>query len=497
MLEHVFKQVGALAAAKKTNVSVVGGFVRDSLLKKTHTKDADFVVDGAVYAQMGAGLAFAQAFAQKMGQAAGTLIEFPEFDTARFVFVEEREEKNAETGEVHTHRTPLFEIEFAGARAESYRKESRKPAVTPATLTQDLSRRDFTVNAMARRVEKDGSFGPLVDPFGGQDDLKKKILKTPLAPDETFSDDPLRMLRAARFAAQLQFAIEPNTYDAIARNAKRIKIVSQERILEEFMKLLAAPKPSAGLWILHNTGLMRLILPEVSNLEGVEDVYGKTHKDNLSHSFQVVDNIAEQSDKILLRFAGLLHDIGKPGTKHFDTTRGWTFDMHEHLGKKMVRAIGRRLRMSKDHTEYIARLVRWHMQPINLMDEGVSDSAVRRLIVNLQDELPELLVLCRSDITTGNPKKKAHRLKNYDRLERVIEEVKEKDRLRAFQSPVRGEEIMEACGLKPGPTVGKIKEAIEEAILDGKIPNDYEPARAYFEEIKDAYMKDAALWEKV
>ncbi|HRH23505.1 MAG TPA: HD domain-containing protein, partial [Candidatus Magasanikbacteria bacterium] len=285
-------------------------------------------------------------------------------------------------------------------------------------------------------------------------------------------------------------------YDAIARNRERLKIVSKERVCEEFFKLLGTPTPSVGLWILYQTGLINEFLPEVSELNGVEELYGHQHKNNLVHTFKVVDNISERTDNTLLRFAALMHDIGKPGTKSFIPGRGWAFDMHEHLGRKIVRDVGRRLRMSKGDTEYVALLVRWHQQPIALMDDGVTDSPVRRLIVNLKDKLDDLLTLCRSDITTGNPYKLKKRLKNYDLLEKRIAEVTEKDKLRAFQSPVRGEEIMELTGLKAGPTIGKIKKALENAILDGLVENDYEKVKEYFFSIKDAYMQNVEEWEK-
>jgi tRNA nucleotidyltransferase/poly(A) polymerase len=312
-----------------------------------------------------------------------------------------------------------------------------------------------------------------------------------------FFDDPLRMMRAARFAAQLGFSIDPETVSSMERNAGRLKIISAERIKEELFKLLGAPQPSIGLWIFYGTKLLDQFLPEVNLLAGVEEAFGYSHKDNLSHTFAVVDNIATRSDKPILRYTGLLHDIAKPQTKKFMPGRGWTFDMHEHLGKKMSYDIGRRLRLSSEENRYVAKLIRWHLQPIALMDEGITDSAVRRLIVTMGDDLPDLLNLCRSDITTGNQKKKTHRLENYEKLDARINEVIEKDKLRAFQSPVRGEEIMELCGLKPGPTIGKIKDAIEEAILSGEIPNEYEAAKGYFEKIKDGFLEGAEEWERV
>ncbi len=482
-MKDIFKTINTVSKEADLDVYAVGGFVRDQLLKRDFKKDIDFVV-------VGSGLDFAKKVFETVGEDTASLIEFPDFDTARIVFGT----RNTETKAMETIE---LEVEFAGARSESYRSTSRKPTVKPATLEEDLSRRDFTVNAMAQKVGARGLSATIVDPFDGKKDLKNGILRTPLDPDVTFSDDPLRMLRAVRFAAQLNFSIEEKTLEAIIRNKERLKIISAERIQEEFLKLLGTKQPSIGLWLLVRTGLLDMFMPEIAALDGVEDMYGQSHKNNLSRSIQVVDNIAERSDKVMLRFAGLLHDIGKPGTKEFLRGRGWTFDMHEHLGRKMVRDIGKRLRMSKDATEYMAKLVRWHMQPINLMDEEVTDSAVRRLIVNLKENLEDLLILCRSDITTGNPQKKEHRLKNYDYLEKRVVEVLEIDKLRAFQSPVRGEEIMELCGLKPGPTVGKIKKALEEAILDGKVANEYEDVKRYFETIKDDFLKDVSDWEKV
>jgi putative nucleotidyltransferase with HDIG domain len=488
-LSKIFVTIQKLAKKEKSPVYTVGGFVRDLILGIGQKQDIDFVV-------VGSGLEFAKKLDEKLKQI-GSLVEFPDFDTARYI-IQDTRYKIQDT-------SSTIELEFAGARAEKYDTDSRKPKVVSATLETDLSRRDFTVNAMAIPIEKFKDLKDLkieklseeiIDPYNGQGDLKKKLLRTPLDPDITFSDDPLRMLRAARFAAQLGFAIEANTYAAMERNVARLKIISAERIQEELFKLLAAPAPGIGLQILYDTGLLQKFLPEVADLHGSEEIFGHQHKNVLQHTFKVVDNLAGYTDNVVLRLAGLLHDIGKPQTKKFVAGRGWTFDMHEHLGKKMVSVIGRRLRLSVPQIKYLAKLVRWHQQPIALMDEGITDSAVRRLIVNLDDNLEDLLKLCRSDITTGNPNKKERRLKNYDRLEKRIAEVIEKDKLRAFQSPYRGEEIMQECGLKPGPTVGKIKKALEEAILDGVIPNEYEATKKYFLEIKDEYLKNAEEWEK-
>ena len=496
-LQAIFKQVNSVSKNTKVPAYVVGGFVRDFLMGREQNKDLDFVVAGS-------GLEFARKFDEAMKKT-GSLIEFPDFDTARYIIQVESPKSKVQS--------PVEEIvlEFAGARTEKYKVDSRKPVVEQTTLEEDLGRRDFTVNAMAVPVLKLSSRGvklrgdpmrllrfsrnDIIDPFNGKKDLANKVLRTPLEPDQTFSDDPLRMMRAVRFASQLDFSIDPKTLESIYKNRERLKIVSAERIQEELFKLMACPQPSIGLTLMWQTHLLDLVLPEVAKLEGVEEVYGHQHKDNLIHTFKVVDNIAGRSDKVLLRLAGLFHDIGKPQTKRFVSKVGWTFHQHEHVGKKMVYQISRRLRFSKNDTDYLAKLVRWHQQPISLMDEGISDSAVRRLVVSLGDELNDLLILGRSDITTGNPYKKEKRLKNYDNLEKKIAEVLERDKLRAFQSPLRGDEIMELAKLKPGPTVGKIKEAIEEAILDGVIPNEYEAAKEYFGKIKDKYLKGAQDWE--
>ncbi len=477
-LTKICLTIGKLSDERKNHAYAVGGFVRDMLMHRETVKDLDIVIEGS-------GIEFARAFDERVAHE-GSLVEFSDFDTARYVYTTETADGKTDTS---------FELEFAGARSERYDQVSRKPIVSATTLEEDLRRRDFTVNAIAIPITSAGLSSEVIDPFDGAIDIEKKILRTPLDPDVTFSEDPLRMLRAARFASQLGFTIEEHTYDAIARNRERLKIVSRERVCEEFFKLLATPVPSVGLWILYHTGLINEFLPEVSELNGVEELYGHQHKNNLVHTFKVVDNISERTNNPLLRFAALMHDIGKPGTKSFIPGRGWAFDMHEHLGRKIVRDVGRRLRMSKGDIEYVALLVRWHQQPIALMDEGITDSPVRRLIVNLKDRLSDLLTLCRSDITTGNPYKLKKRLKNYDFLEQRIAQVMEKDKLRAFQSPLRGEEIMERAGLKAGPTVGAIKKRIENAILDGEIPNEYDAAREYFEQIKEECLAAAAEWE--
>lgn len=478
----IIKKINTCAKKEKIPVYAVGGFVRDFILGRKEKNDVDFVV-------VGSGLDFAKKFDIYMKEA-GSLVEFPNFDTARYVLGEEEEK---------------MVVEFAGARSENYEAGSRKPTVQTASLEQDLARRDFTVNAMAVPVSVfSGLLKPsvkkitdqVIDPYAGQKDLQAKILRTPLDPDVTFSDDPLRMLRAIRFAGQLEFTIDSKTLESINKNCERLKIISAERVQEELLKMLAVKTPSVCLALMFQTKLLNLVLPEVVDLDGVEEIFGHQHKNNLVHTFKVVDNIALRSNKVMLRFAGLLHDIGKSKTKKLLPKIGWTFYAHEFVGKKMVYQIAKRLRLSRNDTDYLAKLVRWHQQPISLMDEDITDSAVRRLIVAVGEELPDLLILGRSDITTGNPLKKEKRLKNYDHLEERIAQVLERDKLRAFQSPFRGEDIMKECGLKPGPTVGSIKEAIEEAILDGKIKNEYDEAKEYFFKIKDEFLAKAQDWEK-
>ena len=494
-LKKIIKKLEKVSKKEKLPIYAVGGFVRDKLLEdfshptsvlpsgRGGSKDIDFVVEGS-------GLEFAKAVDEEFKslfagrQEEGRLVEFPDFDTARYLFMDRHDE--GENTEV------LLELEFAGARSEKYDEKSRKPKVESVNLKEDLSRRDFTVNALALPIDKIFKKNWqefVIDEFNGIDDLKDLVLRTPLEPTQTFSDDPLRMLRAIRFASKLNFVIEKNTLEAINKERKRISIVSAERIKEELFKLLDSPQPSLGLVLMFQTGLMDIILPEISALDGVEEIYGHNHKNNLVHTFKVVDNISERTPKVLLRLAALLHDIGKAGTKKFIKGVGWTFHTHEHLGKKLVGDISRRLKFSKSEYLYLAKLVRWHQHPISLMDDGITDSAVRRLVVNLEDDLDDLLLLGVSDITTGNPNKLKKRQENYTRLRAKIEEVNEKDELRAFQSPVRGEEIMKECGLKSGSIIGKIKKDIEEAILEGKIGNNYEEAKEYFEKIKDGYLK--------
>lgn len=437
---------------------LVGGYVRDRLIGKT-VKDIDVTVEGS-------GVAFAKVVAEEFGSRP---VIYERFGTAL-----------VPVGDLH--------LEFVGTRKEEYLEDSRKPIVTEGTIEDDLRRRDFTVNALA--VQLDGKpQGEIVDLFDGLGDMDRRILRTPLDPHTTYSDDPLRMMRAARFSAQLEFDLDPASYTAIRELRERIEIISQERISEEFLKLLSAPKPSVGLSLLFKTGLLELVFPEVHRLDGVDLVkaegrsYG--HKNVFWHTLQVVDNIAEETDNVWLRFAALMHDIAKPRTKRFHESTGWTFHGHEEVGARWQKRIFRKMKLPNRARDYVESLVRLHHRPMSLVTEEVTDSAIRRLVVDAGDLLNDLFTLCRADITSKNLNKVRRYLGNYDRVVARIKEVEEKDRLRAFQSPVRGEEIMEICEIPPSRTVGVLKGMIEEAILEGTIPNEYDAAREYLLKIKD------------
>ncbi|MBM3326708.1 MAG: HD domain-containing protein [Calditrichaeota bacterium] len=376
-------------------------------------------------------------------------------------------------------------IEFAATRRESYRSDSRKPAeVTLATIEEDLRRRDFTVNAFAVGITGPRQ-GQLLDLFDGLEDLKNRILRTPLDPDATFSDDPLRILRAVRFAAELDFTIFDSTLSGIKRNIDRLDIVAAERIGDEFQKMLSGADPTHAMILLIETGLMQRIIPEVTAMSGVEQVGRHQHKDVLIHSLRVMQNLAVKSNDSILRLAGLLHDIGKPLTKRFDKESGWTFHGHEAVGANMAYRIGRRLRLGHNDLEKLTHLIRLHMRPVNLTDEGVTDSAIRRLMVEAGDYLDEQMALCRADITTANPKLVDRYLQNFDLMVERMADVQARDKMRAFQSPVRGDEIIALCSIEPGPLVGALKGRIEDAILDGVIPNEYAAAKDYLMKIKD------------
>ncbi|MGH7455591.1 MAG: CCA tRNA nucleotidyltransferase, partial [bacterium] len=382
-----------------------------------------------------------------------------------------------------------MQLEFVGARKESYRGDSRKPQVEPADLPADLSRRDFTINAMAFALNAN-NFGALVDPFNGMKDLQARLLCTPLEPSTTFSDDPLRIMRGIRFATQLDFTIDEKTFKGMRDMRERLRIISQERITDELLKILAAPKPSIGLRLLDDAGVLEIIFPEFVALKGVEEYKGYFHKDVFNHTLMVVDNLAAMSDKISLRLAALVHDIAKPRTKAFIHGKGWSFHGHEDVGARMLPSIFNRLRLPNDWLKYVQKLTRLHLRPIALTEEECTDSAYRRLLFQAGEDLEDLLMLCRADITSGNVKRRERHLVNFDFVVKRLNEVEEKDRMRAFQSPVRGDEIMQVCGLTPGPLVGKLKTAIEDAILDGKIPNEHEAALAYLLTIKDEVLAE-------
>ena len=454
-IEEILHEVGLLGQQTGIPVYVVGGFVRDKLLG-LESQDLDFVVEGD-------GPAFAEKAQNTLGGYGLTVHK--RFGTASF-------------------QVKSIKIEFVTARKESYSKDSRNPVVEQTDLETDLTRRDFTVNAMAMCIDPD-SFGHIIDPFHGKKDLKKKKLRTPLDPKTTFSDDPLRMMRAARFASQLQFEIDSKTLKAMTSERERLAIITQERITDEMLKILSHPKPSIGFRILQQTGILQIIFPEMDDLVGVEQRDQYHHKDVFEHTMKVLDNTAKVTDNINLRFAALVHDIGKPKVKRFQKGVGWTFHGHEQVGVQMLKKICARLKLSNEMERYSSKLTQLHMRPIHLVGEEVTDSAVRRLIVHGGEEIEDLLTLCRADITSGNPKRVQKHLANFDAVADKMRQVEEKDRLRAFQSPVRGEEIMSICGLKPGPEVGKIKAKIEEAILDGVIPNEYEAAKAYLIEMKN------------
>jgi putative nucleotidyltransferase with HDIG domain len=428
-------------------VYVIGGFVRDFFLGKA-CKDIDIVT-------VGSGIQLAEAFARIAG--ASDVVVYENFGTALVNVAD-------------------YQIEFVGARRESYRKDSRKPIVENGTLEDDQLRRDFTINALSLSLNE-GDFGRLFDPFGGILDLEQKIIRTPLEPDITFSDDPLRMMRAIRFATTLQFYIEDETFASIKRQRERIKIISVERITEELNKIMLAKVPSQGYHLLLKTGLIELIFPEFYRMYGVEVFNNIGHKDNYYHTIKVLDNIAPFTDNLWLRWAALLHDIGKPATKRFDNQNGWTFQGHEERGARMIPGIFQRLRLPQhDKMRYVQKLVRLHQRPIALVDTEVTDSAIRRLIFEAGEDLEDLLTLCRADITTRDANKMARFLANYDELEKRIQAVEERDRIRNWQPPITGEIIMETFGIPPGPLVGTIKTAVREAILDGIITGDYDQA---------------------
>lgn len=471
---EIILEVANIADKEDFEVYVVGGFVRDYFLNRPRT-DFDFTVVGD-----------ALEFAQKVAK---------HFKVKPVIFERFR-----------TAMVPLkdgTQLEFVGTRKEEYLPNSRKPIVSVGTLYDDIARRDFTINTLAASLQKN-ELGKIIDFFNGIEDLNKKIIRTPLDPEITFSDDPLRMMRAARFASQLNYQIHPDTFLAMKKMSERLKIISQERITNEFFKILESNQPSIGINILSEAGLLAQFFPEFEQLKGVDirsendKIYA--HKDVFYHTLKVVDNIASMTNNVWLRFAALLHDIAKPRTKRYNPSTGWTFHGHEELGAKMVPKIFKNFKLPLEQMEYVQKLVRLHQRPMVLIDDGVTDSAIRRLAVSAGDALTDLFTLCKADITTKNPKLNEQYLKNYDAVLQKILDVQEKDKLREFQSPVRGEEIMQYCRIAPCKAVGIIKSNIEEAILEGIIPNEYDSARKYFEENIENWMNQIdpkfIIWDK-
>lgn len=441
-------------------VYVVGGFIRDLILDRKNA-DIDFLIVGDV-------MRYAQNLASSVG--VKDVVVYKNFGTAHFSY-------------------EGLNLEFVAARKESYRKSSRNPEVSEGTFHDDISRRDFTINTLAASIRLE-NFGEVIDEFNGIEDIKKKVIKTPLDPKITFDDDPLRILRAFRFATQLNFIVTDSALRAAEELKERLEIVSQERITDEFLKILKSPKPSIGLNLLQSTKVMEYVFPEISQMIGIEQRKDYHHKDVFYHTLEVVDNISIKTDDVWLRFAALVHDIAKPKTKKFIEGTGWTFHGHEDLGARMMKSIFKRMKLPMNKLDYMEKLVRLHLRPIALVSDDVTDSAIRRLIVSADDDLEDLITLCRADITSKNPEKVVKYLNNYEIVMNKVREVKEKDQLRAFQSPVGGDVIMNVCNLKPSKKVGEIKTAIEEAILDGLIANNYDEAYKYLLKIKDQYINN-------
>ena len=450
----IFEIVGRCADELDLETYVVGGYVRDLMLHKL-SKDIDFVC-------VGNGMKLAGMVSSKLG---GLKVSyFKNFGTAMI-------------------KADGWELEFVGARKESYRRESRKPIVENGTLQDDQSRRDFTINTMAIALNKSG-FGTLVDPFEGTEDLRRKSIKTPLDPVITFSDDPLRIMRAVRFASQLGFDIEAHTFEAITNTTERLSIISQERITDELNKIILSRTPSYGFKLLYHAGILQQIFPELVALKGVETINNQSHKDNFYHTLQVLDNVAKVSDDLWLRWAAILHDIAKPKTKRFNKKVGWTFHGHEDLGARMVPGIFKKMRLPlNEHMRFVQNLVLLHLRPIALVKDHVTDSAIRRLIFEAGDDLEALMILCRADVTSKNLEKAKKFLDNFDKVEKKMEIVESKDKIKNFQPIITGKIIMETFNLKPSKLIGEIKEAIKEAILDGKIRNTYEEAFPYLLEV--------------
>lgn len=454
----VIKTIAKVVEKSNIEAYIVGGYVRDLILNRNRN-DIDILV-------IGNGPEFAKMIADELGVKNVTI--FNNFGTAHFHFGD-------------------MDVEFVGARRESYDRKTRKPSVLVGTFLEDITRRDFTINTLAISLNKK-KYGYLVDVFNGYLDIRNKLIRTPLDPLKTFDDDPLRIMRAFRFAAQLDFSVDESIMHAARVMRERLGIVSQERITDEFLKILSSPKPSIGLKLLFDSGVMEIIFPEIAAMAGVDQRKDFHHKDVFLHTLQVVDNISKETENVWLRFAALVHDIAKPPTKKFVEDIGWTFHGHEDLGARMMKKIFLRMKLPMHHLEYVEKLIRLHLRPIALAKEEVTDSAIRRLIVQAGEDLEDLITLCRADITSKNPTKVEKYLDNYERVMKKVRDVKERDKLREFQSPVRGDEIMKICNLRPSKKVGEIKKAIEEAILDGKIGNNYQDAYQYLLKIKDSFL---------
>ncbi len=472
--EPLLLRLGAIAEHVGVEAYVVGGFVRDLLLGRD-SDEIDFVTVGAA-GEADSGIRVAEAVGKSLGDCSVDV--YPKFGTAAVRFAD-------------PERFPVRLLEFVAARKESYRSDSRKPNVQPGTLDEDLLRRDFTINSLALPIGE-GGVGALLDPFDGIADLGRRLLRTPRPPEQTFEDDPLRMIRAVRFASELDFGIDTAALEAMHKKADRVSILSQERITDELQRIMQADEPSTGFKLLHATGILDHFFPELSALQGVETVGGQAHKDNFFHTLQVVDNLVDltserpASETLWLRWAALLHDIAKPQCKRFQRGAGWTFHGHEDRGARMVPGLFRRLKLPRDdRMKYVQKLVRLHHRPVALVDEAVTDSAVRRLLFDAGDDVEDLMTLVRADITSRNPRRVRRYLRAFDLVDAKMIEVEEKDRIRNFQPPVDGLEIMEKLHLAPGKEVGLLKEAIREAILDGRIANDHDAAFAYLMEIKD------------
>lgn len=459
--QSIFKIIRQCSDEMQVDAYAIGGYVRDIFLNRP-SKDIDIVT-------IGKGIDLATKVYQKLGQDAH-LATFKNFGTAQVKFHD-------------------LEIEFVGARKESYNRDSRKPIVEDGSLEDDQNRRDFTINALAIGVSKN-NFGKMLDPFGGMLDLENKILRTPLDPDITYSDDPLRMMRAIRFATQLNFNIEEKSFNAISKNKDRIKIVSKERISDELNKIILSPTPSIGFKLLFDSGLLHLIFPEMVKLHGTETINGLSHKDNFYHTLEVLDNVAKKSDNLWLRWAAILHDIAKPATKRFEEGHGFTFHGHEDKGARMVPKIFTNLKLPlNEKMKYVQKLVELHLRPIVLAKTEVSDSAVRRLLFEAGDDIDDLMALCESDITTKNPNKVKRYMLNFEIVRKKLVELEEKDKIRNWQPPIKGEEIMQLYNLSPGREIGILKNALKDAILDGLVENNYESAKQFLDD-KFAQLKN-------